>query len=174
MLLTKLRKRDFFRAIMGWDKFCKNDYPHTSVCRLSFFQFFIVFFSCDRTYALEVVEPKFPSFRDYCLKVHPKLCKIAPELYFDIKWKDPDSFTVFKVYFVKKSVKTETLYLKSGYTPSSWFFADGTIIYGDQKSRPTKWKLVFREEDPNRFEIVSEPIEMFPYETFEMENCWIE
>ena len=167
-----MRKRDFFRAIMGWDKICKNDYPHKSVCRLSFFQFFIIFFSCDRTYALEHVEPKYPSFQEYFTKLHSKLCKVVPELYLEIKWRCPDTFIIRGLYYVKKSAKSETLYLKQGFYTASWYFAIDTPIYGDEKSRPTKWKLTYRLEDRDAVRIDGEPIEKWPYETFDREDVW--
>ena len=157
---------------MGWDKICKMTTLTKMLVRLSFFQFFIIFFSCDRTYALEHVEPKYPTFREYFLKVQPKLCKVAPELYIEIKWRCPDSFVVRSLFFVKKSAKSETLYLKQGYSPSSWFYTVDSPIYGDAESRPLKWRLVFREEQENKFRIDAEPIEKWPYETFDMEDVW--
>ena len=76
------------------------------------------------------------------------------------------------MFYVKKSEKTETLYLQTGYRPKMWFYTEGSPIYGDEKCRATKWRLVFREEDQNRIRIDGEVIEKWPYETFDMEDVW--
>ena len=106
------------------------------------------------------------------MKLHEKLCKLEPALWIQVKWRDPDSYYVRGVYFVKKSERTEKPFLQEARHKHVRFYTDSSPIYCSETKKNDFWKITFKKADEEAFDIEVEPVDKFPYQIFERDDFW--